>query len=69
MDAAFATAAYSGYTTDELRQMLRTRPTCLPMWDELHRRERVEAGDMSVATPGERLVHARKEFWAHKKEA
>jgi len=61
MDSAFATAAYPGYTTDELRQMLRTRPSCLPIWDELHRRERVAAGGVSVMTPGERLRHVRSQ--------
>jgi hypothetical protein len=59
MDSAFDTAPYPGYTTDELRQMLRTRPGCLPIWDEVHRRERVEAGDVSVMTPGERLRFVR----------
>lgn len=57
MDSAFQTAAYPSYTTDDLRHMLRTRPSCLPIWDEIHRRERVAAGDMTVATPGERLAY------------
>ena len=30
MDSAFAHAAYPGYTTDDLRHMLRTRPGCAP---------------------------------------
>jgi len=55
MDSAFDTAPYSGYTTDELRLMLRTRPGCLPIIDEVYRRERVLEGDVSVMTPGERL--------------
>lgn len=59
MDNAFDTAPYPGYTTAELRDMLRTRPTCLPIRDEVYRRERAEAGDMSVMTPGERLRFVR----------
>lgn len=57
MDNAFPTAAYPSYTTDDLRHMLRTRPGCAPIMDEIYRRERVEAGDMTVATPGERLAY------------
>ena len=59
MDSAFAHAAYPGYTTDDLRHMLRTRPGCAPIMNEVYRRERVAAGDMSVATPGERLAYAK----------
>lgn len=59
MDSAFKTAPYPGYTTQELRDMLRTRPCCAPIMDEIHRREKVAAGDMSVATPGERLRAAK----------
>lgn len=55
MDNAFKTAPYPGYTTDELRHMLRTRPGCGPIMDEIYRREKVLAGDMSVMTAGERL--------------
>ena len=59
MDSAFPTAAYPGYTTDDLRHMLRTRPGCAPIMNEVYRRERVAAGDMSVATPGERLAYVK----------
>lgn len=60
MDSAFKTAAYSGYTTDQLRQMV-SRPSAnaRAMWAEIDRRERVAAGDMSVATPGERLAYVK----------
>lgn len=60
MDSAFATAPYSGYTTDQLRQMV-SRPSAnaAKMWAEIERRERVAAGDVSVMTPGERLRHVR----------
>ena len=62
MDSAFATAAYPGYTTDELRQMV-SRPSAnaRAMWAEIERRERVAAGDVSVMTPGERLRHVRSQ--------
>ncbi len=62
MDSAFATAPYSGYTTDQLRQMV-SRPSAnaRAMWAEIDRREKVAAGDMSVMTPGERLRHARNQ--------
>jgi len=56
MDSAFETAPYSGYTTDQLRQMV-SRPSAnaRAMWAEIDRREAVAAGDLSRATPGERL--------------
>ena len=59
MDSAFAPAAYPAYTTDDLRHMLRTRPGCAPIMNEIYRRERVAAGDVSVMTAGERLRHVR----------
>jgi sporulation-control protein spo0M len=62
MDSAFATAAYSGYTTDELRQMV-SRPSAnaRAMWAEIDRRERVANGDVSAMTAGERLRHVRSQ--------
>lgn len=57
MDSAFPTAAYPGYTTDQLRTMALTSVNAPKMLAEIARRERVAAGDMSVATPGERLRH------------
>ena len=59
MDSAFATAPYSGYTTDQLRVMAQTSANAAKMLAEIDRRERVAAGDVSVMTPGERLRHAR----------
>jgi hypothetical protein len=56
-DAAFKTGAYPGYTTDQLRKMMETShlEVKMRMSDEILRRERVAAGDVSVMTPGERL--------------
>ena len=56
MDSGFKTAPYSGYTTDQLRQMV-SKPSAKArdMWAEIGRREAVAAGDMSCATAGERL--------------
>lgn len=60
MDSAFKTAAYSGYTTDQLRQMVsRPSASARAMWAEIDRRERVAAGDVSVMTAGERLAYVR----------
>jgi hypothetical protein len=58
-DAAFKSAPYAGYTTDQLRQMASAGGICLPMLDELNRRDRVARGDRSVMTSGERLNHKR----------
>lgn len=59
MDAAFATAAYPGNTTAELRRAIEAgRDTTGKMAAEIERRERAAAGDVSVMTPGERLRHA-----------
>lgn len=58
MDAAFKTAAYPSYTTDELRGFIAAvahGPATERMVAEIARREAVAAGDMSRATPGERL--------------
>ena len=56
MDSAFKTAPYSGYTTDQLRQMV-SKPSAKArdMWAEIDRREAVANGDMTHATAGERL--------------
>lgn len=63
MDAAFNTAAYPGYTTDQLRDMLAKGRIERAVEDriasELDRRARVAAGDVSAMTPGERLRHFR----------
>jgi sporulation-control protein spo0M len=61
MDSAFKAAPYSGYTTDELRQMV-SRPSAKAreMWAEIDRRERVAAGDVSVMTAAERLRYNAK---------
>lgn len=63
MDSAFKSAKFAGYTTDELKAFLAGNP--LPsaidnMRAELTRREKVAAGDMSVATDGERLRAVRE---------
>lgn len=65
MDAAFKTAPFPGYTTAELKAAVarrREEPRILTnnhMIDqleaEIERRAKVEAGDYSVATDGERL--------------
>lgn len=56
MDSAFKAAPFSGYTTDELRQMV-SKPSskAREMWAEIDRREAVAAGDLTRATPAERL--------------
>lgn len=63
-DAAFKTAAYSAYTTQELRYMADNLPRAAGnravMEAEIARRERVKTGDVSVMTPGERLRFATK---------
>lgn len=66
-DAAFKSAPFSAYSTPELE----TRITALrgdgfsvdvvvKMRAEINRRAKVEAGDVSVMTPGERLRFAAK---------
>jgi hypothetical protein len=62
MDSAFKTAPYSGYTTDQLRQMVSNPSSddaARNMWAEIERREAVANGDMTRATAGERLRYAR----------
>lgn len=64
-DAAFKTASYPAYTTDQLRAML-ANTECVrhqiyrdAVAIEIARREKRDAGDVSVMTPGERLRLAR----------
>jgi hypothetical protein len=58
-DAAFKTAAFPGYTTQELRETYNREPADIwvKMRAEIKRRERVAEGDVSVMTPAERLRH------------
>lgn len=64
MDTAFKTAAFPGYTSAELKGFIATAKTdgfyegdntYANMERELERRTAVDAGDMAVMTPGERL--------------
>ena len=63
MDAAFKSAPYASYTNDQLREFVRQgaphasdpHATIAKMNCEIARRFKVEAGDMSQATPSERL--------------
>ena len=48
-------AAFPGYTLAELRKMVAEGSTNPKMIAEIARREAVAAGDLSRATPGERL--------------
>lgn len=58
-DAAFKTAPYAAYTTDHLRAVVdhigADSATRDKMAREIARRAEVAAGDMTNATPGERL--------------
>lgn len=60
-DAAFKSAPYAGYTTTELSDATRNGETATAdkMRQEIARRERVASGDMTDATPGERLRAAK----------
>jgi len=72
-DAAFKQAAYPAYTKAQLIIMLAGKPYSLSnprgltgdqrrkMEAEVLRRDAVEAGDLSVMTPGERLRYARSQ--------
>ena len=55
MDAAFPTAAYPSMTIGDLRDRRAHGTANAVQLTELARREAVEAGDMTRATPGERL--------------
>lgn len=59
-DAAFKTAAFSGYPTAELKLAIaRGSSKAEAMQAEVDRRAARDAGDVSVMTPGERLRHFR----------
>ena len=55
MDVAFKTGAYPAYTLAYLKQAIEEGRGNPKMVAEVARREAVAAGDMSKATPGERL--------------
>lgn len=55
MDAAFKTAAYPGYTTNQLREIMIDGRGNNIIAAEIIRREKAIAGDISVMTVGERL--------------
>ncbi len=65
-DAAFKSAPYAGYITNELREWLRrphsgmTEEVTVRVYHEVERREKVAAGDVSVMTDGECLRYAKK---------
>lgn len=76
MDAAFKTAAYPGLTNEELKAAVRkvndallangpmdaeVTAKVIAMNEELDRRDRVAAGDVSAMTAGERLRHYKAE--------
>jgi len=62
-DAAFQTAPFAGYTTEHLRAVVAhvgaDVATRNKMRAEIARRDRVAAGDLADATPGERLRAAK----------
>jgi redox-sensitive bicupin YhaK (pirin superfamily) len=59
-DAAFKTARYPAYSNTELETFIASgRDEFGYMADELGRRKRVAAGDMSSMTAGERLRYSR----------
>lgn len=61
MDSAFKTAPYPAYTIPELQAFIAEgRPNADVMAAEIVRRQKVEAGDVSVMMPGERLRFAKK---------
>jgi hypothetical protein len=57
---AFNTAPYSAYTTAELNARIAQGGAPEKMIGEVARRAAVAAGDMTVATPGERIAAVRK---------
>lgn len=61
-DAAFKTALYPGYTTQQLREWAPSRPEGVrrQMEAEIARRERRDAVDVSVMTDGERLRYSKQ---------
>lgn len=58
-DSAFKSAPFSGYTSREMLESIsKNRPSALIkelMLEEIGRREKVAAGDVSVMFPAERL--------------
>jgi hypothetical protein len=63
MDSAFPSAPFASFSTAELVRYVGSgieTPIAKRMRDEIARREKVAAGDVSVMTPGERLRHVRK---------
>lgn len=59
MDSAFQTAPYPGMTSEQLERAIGEGRGNDVMIAELIRRQRRDAGDVSVMTPGERLRHIR----------
>jgi hypothetical protein len=58
-DAAFKTASYPGYTTVQLTEFIAAgRDATGRMAEEVARRAKRDAGDVSVMTDGERLRRA-----------
>lgn len=58
-DAAFKTAPYAAYTTDQLRAVIANGNGTEKMVAEIERRAKRDAGDVSVMMPAERLRYAR----------
>jgi hypothetical protein len=61
-DAAFKTAPYPAYTTDQLLDMISRgalEPHSSVIRAEIERRHKRDTGDVSVMTAGERLRFAR----------
>ena len=54
-DAALASRPFPGYTTAQLKVIVAIGGAEAAVVAEIARREQVAAGDMSVATPAERL--------------
>jgi hypothetical protein len=59
MDNDIFIAPYQGYTLAQLKVSVDAGSGSAKMVAEIARREAVEAGDMSVSTPGERLSRLR----------
>lgn len=62
-DSAFQSAPFPAYTTAHLREIadnMLVPETGAKMRAEIERREKRDAGDVSVMTPAERLRHIRK---------
>lgn len=59
-DSAFATAAYPGYSSQDLLRFIAEGRSDPRIIAELVRRERVAEGDVSVMTAAERLRRIKK---------